>query len=71
MSAPVPPDPYRIKRILNKLEIVWSDDPTKSMNDIWMDAWIETEKYEDLTDDHLEKSLDTYLKDHSLSGWKS
>ena len=71
MSAPVPPDPYRIKRILNKLEIVWSDDPTKSMNDIWMDAWMETEKYEDLKDDHLEKSLDTYLKDHSVSQWKS
>ena len=68
MSAPTPPDPYRIKRILNKLEAVWEGRPNLTLTETLWNISLDGD-YQ--ADDTVEKSLDRYLKDHSLSQWKS
>lgn len=71
MSVPTPPDPYRIKRIANKLEAAWRIDPEMTFQGLLMNLG-PTDFYENLCpDEDLEKCLDTYLKDHSVSQWKS
>lgn len=71
MSTPTLPDPYRIKRILNKLEAAWGIDPEMTFQGLLMNLG-PTDFYENpCSDKDLEKCLDTHLKDHSLSGWKS
>lgn len=71
MSAPTPPDPYRIKRILNKLERVWETMPEEAfLRSLGRTMWSsEIDSY--TSDEILESELDTYLKDHSMSQWKS
>jgi hypothetical protein len=73
MSAPTPPDPYRIKRILNKLETVWSHDPSMDLDDIVAHAQTDHgDGHFYASDRQIEKYLDAYLKKHSLtSTWKS
>jgi uncharacterized protein YihD (DUF1040 family) len=68
MSTPTPPDPYRIKRILNKLERVWETRPDLALTETLWNIGLDGD-YQ--SDDTAEKALDIRLKDHSLSGWKS
>lgn len=70
MSAPIPPDPYRIKRILNKLETIWSADPDSSFTDaLWLAGISPLEEFND--DALLEKHLDFWLNQDKMKGWKS
>lgn len=71
MSMPTPPDPYRIKRILNKLEKVWETMPDKSLASAMCLASRTSGIYSTDSDELIESELDIYLKDHSVSGWKS
>lgn len=68
MSALTPPDPYRIKRILNKLESAWMEHPDFTLQNI---LWSLEDQDEVCDDEKLENALDSYLKDHKLSAWKS
>ena len=71
MSAPTPPDPYRIKRILNKLERVWETRPDKPfLRTLGRATWSSEINSFD-SDKTLEDFLDTHLKDHKVEGWKS
>ena len=71
MSAPTPPDPHRIKRILNKLERVWETMPDKDISHVLFVTRLSMISEFGLVDEYAEKCLDDHLKDHSLSGWKS
>ncbi len=69
-----PPDPYRIKRILNKLERVWSHRDchlSTLIDDLFHPPGYIAMMGDWDTDEKLEKRLDIYLKDHSVSQWKS
>lgn len=71
MSAPTLPDHHKIKRILNKLEAAWETMPERSFADALCWASKTSAIYATDSDELIESELDTYLKDHSLSGWKS
>lgn len=74
MSAPTPPDPYRIKRILNKLETIWSSQSQERFERVFFSFYREfcdDDMMGKMSDEQFEKSLDTYLKDHKVEGWKS
>lgn len=69
------PDPYRIKRILNKLEDVWADQPDDRFSEVIEELFYPKDSLAIVgdapTDKKLEKSLDRYLKDHKVEAWKS
>lgn len=74
MNTPIPLDPYRIKRILNKLERVWSHcgcHLSMLIDDLFHPPGYIAMMGDWDTDEKLEKRLDIYLKDHSVSQWKS
>ena len=72
MSATTPPDPYRIKRILNKLETAWETMPEEDLTGVLFRVGLGLLCEYGEGDENTEKTLDTYLKDHSLtSTWKS
>lgn len=65
-----PPDPYRIKRILNKLETIWSANPDASFSDaLWHAGISPLEEFND--DALLEKHLDFWPNQDKMKGWKS
>ena len=68
MSAQTPPDPYRIKRILNKLERVWESRPDLTLTETLWNIGLDGD-YQ--SDDTAEKALDIRLKDHKVETWKS
>jgi len=71
MSALNPPDPYRIKRILNKLEAAWETMPDKPLPRVLGRVMWSSEINSFDSDKTLEDFLDRYLKDHKVEGWKS
>ena len=71
MSTPTPLDPYRIKRILNKLEKAWETAPDEAFLRVLGRTMRSSEIDSYISDKILESELDTYLKDHKVSAWKS
>lgn len=75
MAQDFPPpmrDPYRIRRILNKIETAWSVAPDLRLNQFLAAIAYDVPDLFYLEDDVFESKLDGWLESHGLtSGWKS